>query len=145
MTLSARYGGTWRDVPRTRAFVKHAGVWKVPTQVWAKRAGVWQTVFVLYDAPGSTSFTTAGSHNFTIPNYSTSLTITLYGGGGGGGGGNTGFPGSGNASTYAAGSLSAGGGGGGGAVSSGYGTGGKGGIASGGTTNTNGGDGYTGS
>lgn len=86
-----------------------------------------------FDEAGSTTYSTAATHTFTIPNYSTTLTITLYGSGAAGG--SDGGPGSApvSATTITSLSLSAGAGGGGSG-----GVGGVGGTASGGTTNTNG-------
>lgn len=67
-----------------------------------------------YDPPGSQSFTTAGAHNFQVPNFENELTITLWGGGGAGGSvASTTSSDSGEASTVASLSLSANGGGGG--------------------------------
>lgn len=65
-----------------------------------------------FDPPGSQSFTVVGADSFVVPNYSTSLTITLWGGGASGlGAGGAGALGSnGAASTVASLSLSAGGG-----------------------------------
>lgn len=103
-----------------------------------------------YDAAGSQSFTTPGADSFVIPNYSTSLVITLWGGGGGGGGTVNSSPqyaAQGTASTVVSLSLSAGGGNGGqdcDAFTSTNGAGGTGGSASGGDTNTSGEDGQTG-
>lgn len=89
---------------------------------------------------GSTLYTIPGTYTFTVPNYTSTLTVELWGGGGGG----TGYHyagGAGTASTFGS-SLSAGGGGAGrgGFQPAG---GGAGGIASGGTTNQNGSAGST--
>ena len=61
MPAGGKFGGTWRDVPRSRAFVKHAGVWKNPKQAWAKRAGVWQPVFSLVKSKVGSFNTGTGS------------------------------------------------------------------------------------
>ena len=89
----------------------------------------------------SRTFSTAGTYSFTVPSYSTSLVVKLWGGGGGGGGGGSTFGNSGTngtATTFS--TLSAGGGGGGtGAwTANPTGSSGAGGTATGGTINTNG-------
>ncbi len=89
----------------------------------------------------SRTFSTAGTYSFTVPTYSTSLVVKLWGGGGGGGGGGSTFGNSGTngtATTFS--TLSAGGGGGGtGAwTANPTGSSGAGGTATGGTINTNG-------
>jgi hypothetical protein len=91
-----------------------------------------------------TRYTTPGTYTFTVPSYSSSVVVELWGGGGGSGGSGP-TPGganggAGSASTFAApgGTLSAGGGGGGATSTSGLGAMGAGGTASGGDVNTNG-------
>lgn len=92
--------------------------------------------------PGSQSFTTAGSSNFTVPCYNT-LTVKVWGAGGGGSGARTGNGTAGGQSKFNN-ALIANGGGGATAngvfacASPGYGAGG---TASGGTTNTTGANG----
>jgi hypothetical protein len=83
-----------------------------------------------YDAPGSQTFTTPGADTFVIPNYSTTLTITLWGAGASGQAAGGGGWANGTASTVVSLSLSAGGG-----------NASSGGTASGGDTNTNGNNG----
>lgn len=89
----------------------------------------------------STYVTSPTTYSFTVPTYSSSIVVTLWGGGGGGGGGGSTFGNSGSggtASTFS--TLSAGGGGGGTGAWTANPTGvsGAGGTATGGDTNTNG-------
>lgn len=90
--------------------------------------------------PGSQSFTTAGSHSFTVPCYNT-LTVQVWGAGGGGAGAKSGSTKTGTAggASNFDGVLIANGGAGGPSTSAG-----AGGTASGGTTNTTGQSGGTG-
>lgn len=97
--------------------------------------------------PGSTQFTTAGTHSFSIPHFNT-LVIEMWGGGGGGGsvGDNAAVSSGGGASTINSLSLSAGGGARGTRrTTTGNALPTEGGVASGGDTNTNGQSGGSGS
>jgi len=90
--------------------------------------------------PGSQSFTTAGSFNFTVPCYNT-LTVKVWGGGGGGSGFYSGYgAGAAGGQSKFNNALVANGGSGAAASNAG----GSGGSASGGSTNTTGGAGETG-
>lgn len=95
--------------------------------------------------PNSQSFSTAGSHNFTVPCYNT-LTVQVWGGGGGGGGqGGAGCTAGGPAQQSSFNSTLIANGGGGGVGSCWHQTGGgSGGSASGGTVNTSGSNGGNG-
>lgn len=96
-------------------------------------------------AANSQSYTSAGSHTFTVPAYTT-LTVEVWGAGGGGAGELSKDGANGGKSSF--GSVVGQGGKGGNAPGVGHtptGFGGAGGTASGGTTNTSGGDGKNGS
>lgn len=84
-TISVKNGGTWKDP--LEIFVKDNGTWKAVRQVHVKDNGVWKKA---YPESGSTSFTTAGTHSFTVPNGIYELTVPLLVGAGGGGSGTNG-------------------------------------------------------
>ncbi len=150
VALQARHGGVWKDA---EPYVKRAGAWIQPDEVWAKEAGVWTKVWPSIvarafsispavsgkstwdlDVDGPLTLVAAGT--WTITPLATFLcSVEMWGGGGGGGGaGSTsGSGGSGGSSTIA--SLVAGGGSAGGNGVNNPGSLGSGGIASGGDIN----------
>ncbi|MGV8841035.1 MAG: hypothetical protein ACWA6X_12110, partial [Bauldia sp.] len=101
---------------------------------------------VSYDAAGAIAFVAAGTHDFVVPNYASSVVVAVRGAGGGGGGGgisSDNVGGTGGLSRFKAtlagyGSDLVGNGGAGGAGNQAGRAGGAGGTASGGSSNTTG-------
>jgi hypothetical protein len=84
-TISIKNGGTWKDP--LEIFVNDNGTWKPSRAVYVKEDGEWKKAF---PESGTTSFTTAGTHSFTVPNGIYELTVPLLIGAGGGGSGTNG-------------------------------------------------------
>lgn len=84
MTTKVKVNGSW--VEPSNIWVKHNGIWRDSQKVFVKNAGTWQQVFPAY-VPGSIQWTTASTHNFTVPTGVYSLSYVVIGGGAGGGGG----------------------------------------------------------
>lgn len=82
MSLNINVSNVWKEVQQV--FINVAGTWKTCTDVYINVGGTWKSV--LY-APGSASYTTAGSYSFTVPAGVYNLTSALLSGAGGGGGG----------------------------------------------------------
>jgi hypothetical protein len=99
MSINYKVAGLWKEVQQVSVNV--AGIWKNCGDVYVKVGGIWKSV--LY-APGSASYTSAGSFSFTVPAGVYSLTSTTIVGGGGGGGGTYG-----NGDSHAGGSGGSGG------------------------------------
>lgn len=94
-------------MPKT--YVKHAGTWRQVQRMWVKTSGVWKDVVngvitssgvgkqFYPDSFSTTTYSTPGTYNYTVPAGVTSLYVTTVGGGGGGQAGNGNYSGSGGA------------------------------------------------
>jgi len=73
-----RVSGVWKKV--TNTYVKVGGTWKAVVRSSVKANGVWKLTYNRV-VPGSTTYSTAGTYNFTVPDFNT-LQVELWGGGG---------------------------------------------------------------
>jgi hypothetical protein len=86
-----------------KIYAHHSGSWKQVKRIWVKNNSNWDDLksglinssgvgkMFYPDAIGTQSWTTPGSHSYTVPNGVTQLVVNTFGGGGGGqqGWGNT--------------------------------------------------------
>jgi hypothetical protein len=89
MPIYVKDGGTWREISSdagTQLYVRDSTSFtnKTITNAYVKNSGSWETVFTLFDTPGS--FTTAGSGTttFSVPANANAIHIQQAVGGGGG-------------------------------------------------------------
>jgi hypothetical protein len=79
--IYTRVGGVWKKL--NKVHVRVGGVWKEVIRAYVRIGGVWKEIHSGV-TPGSITYTTPGTYNFTVPNYN-SLQVELWGSGGGGG------------------------------------------------------------
>lgn len=80
MSVSVKQSGTIKDP--LEIYIKDDSTWKTVREIHVKHAGVWKQA---YPPIGTQTFSTAGTHTFTVPQGVYTLSMPIMSGGGGGG------------------------------------------------------------
>lgn len=79
MPSYVRVSGSWKEI--THQYVRVSGTWRPIRESYVRVSGTWRKVFDLV-TPGSTTYSTPGTYNFTVPAHNT-ITAKCNGAGGG--------------------------------------------------------------